>query len=178
VSTALPEPGTGGPTPPAGPHEGRGPQEGQPPPGAPTTRTAAGAGGAAAQALGDPAPVPAGGWRDRVRSKPGLGQLYRVGVFLAGLVCIAFGLVLSIFPGPLTIPPVLLGLWIWSTEFRWARRMFEAFQRKARDAWAHAKEHPVSSAIITVGGLAAAGGVIWAVQRFDLVGRARELVGL
>lgn len=177
MSTALPEPGTGGPTPPPGAGDPSA-APGQPPPGAPTTRTAGGPGAAAAGSLGDPAPVPAGGWRDRVRSKPGLGQLYRVGVFLAGLLCIAFGFVLAIFPGPLTIPPVLLGLWIWSTEFRWARRLFVAFQRKATDAWAHAKQHPVSSAVITVGGLAAAGALVWAVQHFELVARARELVGI
>jgi hypothetical protein len=150
----------------------------QPPPGAPTTRTAPGAAEAATEALGHPAPVPAGSWRDRVRSKPGLGPLYRVGVFLAGLVCIAIGGALSVLPGPLTIPPVLLGLWIWSTEFRWARRLFQAFQRKARDAWAHAKLHPVSSALITVGGLALAGVAFWAVQHYELIARARELVGL
>lgn len=172
----MPDPGAGG----AGPRGGAVPAGGAgagPPPGTPTTRTAGGP-AAATELLGAPARVPAGGWRDRVRTKPGLGQLYRVVVFLAGLVCIAFGLVLSIFPGPLTIPPVLLGLWIWSTEFRWARRMFEAFQRKARVAWAHAKQHPVSSGLITVGGLVAAAAVIWAVQHFDLVGRAREVVGL
>jgi hypothetical protein len=43
-------------------------------------------------------------------------------VFLAGLLCIAAGVALSVLPGPLTIPPVLLGLWIWSTEFDWAQR--------------------------------------------------------
>ena len=176
MSTALPEPGTGGPTPPRAGDPGG--AAGEPPAGAPTTRTAGGPGAAAAEALGDPAPVPAEGWRDRVRTKPGLGQLYRVGVFLAGLVCIAFGFALAIFPGPLTIPPVLLGLWIWSTEFRWARRLFVAFQRKATDAWAHAKQHPVSSAVITVGGLAAAGALVWAVQHFELVARARALVGI
>lgn len=177
MSTAMPDPATGGTGPPSRP--GRAGDAGAgPPPGTPTTRTAGGPAGTTTEVLGAPARVPVGGWRDRVRTKPGLGQLYRVGVFLVGLVCIAFGLVLSIFPGPLTIPPVLLGLWIWSTEFRWARRMFEAFQRKARDAWVHAKQHPVSSSLITVGGLVAAAAVIWAVQHFDLVGRARAVVGL
>ena len=128
--------------------------------------------------LGRARPVPRHGWRDKIRSKPGLAQAWRVLVFLAGLVCMAVGVALAVLPGPLTIPPVLLGLWIWSTEFRWARRLFEAFQRKARDAWEHAKLHPVSSTLITVGGLAAAGAVFWAVQHYDLVGRARELVGL
>ncbi len=128
--------------------------------------------------LGPATSVPPGSWRARIRDKPGLGLLYRVGVFVAGLLCIAVGFALAVLPGPLTIPPILLGLWIWSTEFRFARKLFQAFQRKARDAWAHAKEHPVSSAAITIGGLIAAGAAFWAVGHFGLVDKAKDLVGL
>ncbi len=124
--------------------------------------------------LGAPAPAPRGGLRDRIRSKPGLREAYRVGVFALGLLCIAAGIALAALPGPLTIPPVLLGLYIWSTEFEFAHRFFESFKAKAHDAWAHAKKHPVSSAILTVGGLVAAGVAIWAVSYFDLVGRAKD----
>ena len=81
-------------------------------------------------------------------------------------------------PGPLTIPPVLLGLWVWSTEFEWARRVFVTFRRKARDAWQHARQHPVSSAAVTVAGLAAAALVFWAVGHFDLVDRAMSALGV
>ncbi|WP_336031055.1 hypothetical protein [Geodermatophilus sp. FMUSA9-8] len=45
-------------------------------------------------------------------------------------------------------------------------------------AWRHARQHPVSSAAITVGGLAAAGAVFWAVGHFDLVDRATSALGL
>lgn len=131
-----------------------------------------------ADALGGERPVERGSVRDRIRSKPGIGHGWRVGVFLAGLVCIAAGLALSVLPGPLTIPPVLLGLWIWSTEFEWAHRFFAAFQEKGKEAWAHAKRHPVSSSVLTVVGLVMAGVAIWAVAHFELVGRAKELVGL
>jgi hypothetical protein len=132
----------------------------------------------AAGALGGEAPVPRDSWRARTRRKPGIGQAYRVGVFLLGLVCIAGGFALAVLPGPLTIPPVLLGLWIWSTEFRWAHRFFETFKKKAQEAWQHAKVHPVSSTVITVGGIAAAAVAIWAVQHFHLVQRAKDAVGL
>lgn len=128
--------------------------------------------------LGKAAPVEHGSLRHRIRSKPGLAQVWRVGVFVAGLLCVALGVALAVLPGPLTIPPVLLGLWIWSTEFDWARRFFLSFRRKADDAWQHAKRHPVSSAVITLGGLALAGAVFWAVGHFGLVDRATELVGL
>lgn len=128
--------------------------------------------------LPQPAPVPSGSRRDRIRSKPGLAQAYRIGVFLVGLLFIALGLALAVLPGPLTIPPVLLGLWIWSTEFAFAERLFESFKSKARDAWAHAERHPRSSAAITIGGLVAAGVVLSAVIQFELVDEAKQAIGL
>ena len=128
--------------------------------------------------LGAATAVERGGFRDRIRSKPGLAQAWRVGVFLAGLLCVAVGIALAVLPGPLTIPPVLLGLWIWSSEFAWAKKLFTSFQRKANDAWAHARRHPVSSAVITVGGLALAGAVFWAVGHYELVDKAKDAVGL
>ena len=140
-----------------------------------STRTSTPAG---EDALGKPAAVPSSSWRSRVRRNPALYPAYRVGVFLSGLACCAVGVALSVLPGPLTIPPVLLGLWIWSTEFRWAQRLFDSFKKKAQEAWAHAKEHPVSSTVITVGGLVLAGVAFWAVSHFQLVDRARTAIGL
>ena len=131
-----------------------------------------------ADALGGARPVERGSWRDRIRRKPGIGHAWRIGVFLVGLLCIAAGFALAVLPGPLTIPPVLLGLWIWSTEFEWAHRLFASFQEKGKDAWEHAKRHPVTSTMITVGGLALAGAAAWAVYHFDLVARAQQYVGL
>lgn len=128
--------------------------------------------------LGRPEDVARPSRRDRIRSKPGLGQAYRIGVFLLGLLFIVLGFALVVLPGPLTIPPVLLGLWIWSTEFGFAERIFESFERKGREAWAHAKEHPRSSVAVTLGGLVGAGAAIWAVSHFELVAKAREAVGL
>jgi hypothetical protein len=128
--------------------------------------------------LGKPTPVNRGGWRDRVRSKPGGALAWRIGVFAAGLVFVGIGIALSVLPGPLTIPPVLLGLWIWSTEFDWARRFFVTFRQKAKAAWTHAKRHPVSSGAVTVGGLAAMAVVVWAVGHYGLVERATGLLGL
>ena len=116
--------------------------------------------------------------RDRVRAKPGLSHTYRVAVFVVGLLFIVGGFALAVLPGPLTIPPVLLGLWIWSTEFDFAHRLFESFKHKAREAWAHAKRRPISSALITVGGLVAAGAAAWAVSRYELIAKAKEAIGL
>ena len=129
-------------------------------------------------ALGGQTPAPRGSFRDRVRRKPGLGLAWRVGVFLLGLLFILGGFALVVLPGPLTIPPIIIGLWIWSTEFAWAHRLFQTWRKKGEQAWAHAREHPVSSTIVTVGGLVGGGVAIWAVLHFDLVGRAKDAVGL
>ena len=131
-----------------------------------------------ADALGGERPVERGSFRDRVRRKPGIGQAWRAGVFLLGLVCILGGFALAVLPGPLTIPPVLLGLWLWSTEFEWAHRFFLPFKKKGEEAWAHAKRHPVSSTLITVLGLVLAGAAIWATGHYHLVDRGKDLVGL
>jgi hypothetical protein len=128
--------------------------------------------------LGGQVPASRGSFRDRVRRKPGIGHLWRGGVFLVGLVLIAGGFALVVLPGPLTIPPVLLGLWVWSTEFQWANRFFEPFKVKGEEAWDHAKRHPVSSTVITVAGLVMAGVAFWAVDHYQLVGRGKDLVGL
>jgi hypothetical protein len=113
-----------------------------------------------------------------MRTTPGLRQVWRGGVFLAGLVCIMAGGVLVVLPGPLTIPPIVLGLWIWSTEFEWAQRLFSSARKKGGEAWAQAKRRPVVSGLVTGGGLLAACAVVWGVERFHLVHRAKEYVGL
>jgi hypothetical protein len=113
-----------------------------------------------------------------VHRKPGLLLPWRIGVFVLGLLFVLLGIALTALPGPLTIPPVLIGLWIWATEFQWAARFFATFKRKAQDAWRHAKQHPVSSAAVTVGGLAAAGVAFWAVGHYRLVDEAKVALGL
>jgi hypothetical protein len=113
-----------------------------------------------------------------MRTTPGLRQVWRGGVFLAGLVCIMAGGVLVVLPGPLTIPPIVLGLWIWSTEFRWARRLFSSARKKGSEAWEQAKRRPVASAFVTGGGLLVACAAVWGVEHFQLVDRAKQYVGL
>lgn len=128
------------------------------------------------EVLGDSVPAPRGSWRDGIRSKRGTRELYRAGVFVVGLLFILLGVAFIALPGPLTIPPMLVGLWIWSSEFVFAERLFDSFQEKARDAWAQAKQHPVSSSVITVGGLAGAIVAFWAVQNYELVDKAKAAI--
>jgi uncharacterized protein (TIGR02611 family) len=131
-----------------------------------------------APGLGGAAPVPRGSWRDRVRRKPGIGQAYRVGVFLLGLAFIVLGGVAIVLPGPWTIPPILVGLYIWSTEFRWAHRLFENSKQKGKEAWAHAKRHPVSTAAVTIAGLVGIAVAIFVVEHWHLIDRAKHAVGI
>jgi hypothetical protein len=119
--------------------------------------------------LGTPRPAAPGSLRARIHSRPGMVVPYRIGVFVAGLLFVLLGIALTALPGPLTIPPVLVGLWVWSTEFEWAARFFATFKRKAQEAWRHARRHPASSLAVTVGGLAAAGVAFWAVGHYRLV---------
>lgn len=149
---------------------------------APTAHAAAGSGATrcpdCTDGLGKPREVRPGSFRERMHRNREVALAWRIGVFTVGLLCVALGVALAVLPGPLTIPPVLLGLWVWSTEFEWARRIFTSFSRKARDAWEHARAHPASSLAVTGGGLAAAGVAFWAVGHFQLVDQATTALGL
>ena len=123
-------------------------------------------------------PVEGAGVRARLRRTPGGALLLQLLVFVAGLLFILLGLLLVALPGPLTIPPILIGLYIWSTEFAWADRLLERAKKQAREAWVNAKAKPVLSTVITLGGLLAVVVVIYLAGRYDLVARGKELAGL
>lgn len=126
----------------------------------------------------DSPPAPATGWRARLRRTPGGASLLKGIVFVTGLAFILVGCALIVAPGPLTIPPILIGLYIWSTEFAWADRLLDRAKASAREAWEDAKRRPVVSAFVTVGGLVALGVGLYLVSRYELVSRGLELVGL
>ena len=127
---------------------------------------------------GKPHHRPSTGVRARLRRTPGGAQLLQVLVFVVGLVCILIGVALAALPGPLTIPPILLGLYLWSTEFAWADRLLDRAKASAREAWAKAKAKPVLSAFVTVAGLMALGVGVFLVGKYDLLAKAQDLVGL
>jgi hypothetical protein len=118
------------------------------------------------------------GWRAALRRTPGGALLLKGLVFTVGLAFVVLGCVLIVAPGPLTIPPILLGLWIWSTEFAWADRQLDRAKASARVAWEDAKRRPLVSGIVTGGGLIGLGVALWLVARYDLVARARDVVGV
>ena len=117
-------------------------------------------------------------WKSGVRRTPGGGTAVKAIVFVSGLLFILLGLALAALPGPLTIPPILVGLYIWSTEFAWADRLLERAKRSAQEAWEKAKRQPVLTGLITLSGLAAFGVGLWLVAKYDVVERVKSLVGL
>lgn len=120
----------------------------------------------------------AAAWKTALRRTPGGASAVKVIVFVVGLVFILLGLTLAALPGPLTIPPILVGLYIWSTEFAWADRLLERAKRSAQEAWENAKRRPLVTALVTLAGLIAFVVGVYLVGEHDLVARAKELVGL
>lgn len=104
--------------------------------------------------------------------------LRRVVLFVAGLLLIIIGLVLIVLPGPLTIPPILLGVWLWSLEFEFARRWMKPVSERGAVAWRQARTRPFRTSAVTLLGLVAATLLIWAAFRYDLLERGRDIVGL
>jgi uncharacterized membrane protein YbaN (DUF454 family) len=115
--------------------------------------------------------------RERVRRLPGGNTLVRVAVFLLGLFFVLLGLALSVLPGPLTIPFVLLGLVIWAAEFAWAERLVDRARDQASQAWASSKAHPWRAGLVTGGGIALLVVGLVLASRYGLVEHARSLVG-
>ena len=121
--------------------------------------------------------TPLRGWRDRMRRTPGGRHLLKAIVFAVGAVFVLLGAALIVLPGPLTIPPILLGVWIWSTEFAWADRLRDRAVDSAREAWDAARRKPVLSAAVTGGGLLLLAVSLFAVQRYDVVDRVKGTLG-
>ena len=109
------------------------------------------------------------GWRASLRRRPGGAQLLQVLVFAFGLLFVLFGVALIPLPGPFTIPPILFGVYLWSTEFGWAERLLERAKKSAREAWQNAKDRPLLSGLVTGSGLVALGVGIYLVSRFELI---------
>lgn len=94
-------------------------------------------------------------------------------VFVLGAALIALGLALAVLPGPLTIPPVLLGLAVWALEFTFAERLLARARTHANRAKVAVRARPVRSAAATGLGiaLAIAAGVV--LSRYDLLAALR-----
>ena len=120
---------------------------------------------------------PPAGLRARLRRHP-VGSVVLKGVVLVvGLVFVALGAVLVVLPGPLTIPPVLLGLYIWSTEFAWAERLRARVAVQARTAWEVTKRRPFHAAAATATGLLLVAAALVAIRKYDVIDRVTGALG-
>lgn len=127
---------------------------------------------------GRAARIPQHGWRARLRRTRGGSLALKALVFAVGLVFIGIGAAAVVLPGPLTIPPMLLGLWIWASEFEWADALFQRAKKSGLEAWEQAKKRPLMSGLSTVGGLVAVGVLVWAANHYGWVDSAKDAVGL
>jgi hypothetical protein len=96
--------------------------------------------------------------------------IVHVTVFVLGAALIALGLALAVLPGPLTIPPVLLGLFVWSLEFDFAERWLRPFEERAQKAWDAAKARPWRTGVASGLGLIAAAAAVYLFLRLDVLG--------
>ena len=106
-------------------------------------------------------------WRRRIRSTPTAARVYRVGVFVLGLVVVVVGILLIPFPGPGWLI-VIGGLAIWSTEFERAQRVLEFVKRHVRawEAWIK-RQNPLVKALAGIVGVAFIAAVLWLTFHFS-----------
>jgi hypothetical protein len=114
--------------------------------------------------------------RDKVRRLPAGNFIVRTAIFLLGASFIALGVALVALPGPLTIPPILLGLAIWSLEFEFAQAWLDKAKVPAQKAWEEAKLHPWRTGLVSGGGMILAVVAAVLAARYGLIDRARDLV--
>jgi hypothetical protein len=114
--------------------------------------------------------------RQKVRRLPAGNLIVRIGIFVLGAAFIALGFALVALPGPLTIPPILLGLAIWSLEFDFAQAWLEKAKVPAQKAWDEAKLHPWRTGVVSGGGMVLALVAAILAARWGLIDHARDLV--
>jgi hypothetical protein len=114
--------------------------------------------------------------RDRVRRLPAGDVIVHGTVFLLGAAFIGAGIAFVVLPGPLTIPPILIGLAIWSLEFDFAQSLLDRAKVPAQKAWDQAQAHPWRTGLVSGGGLLLAVLAAVLAVRFDLLEHARGLL--
>jgi len=101
-------------------------------------------------------------WRRRIRANPPLYAAYRILVFVAGLAVVALGILLVPLPGPGWVI-VFLGLAIWASEFRIAKRLLGFVRGKVRawTSWTAAQPSWVKG-LVVLATVASVLAVVWA----------------
>ena len=100
-------------------------------------------------------------------ANPATARVYRIGVFVVGLVVVCGGLLLIPFPGPGWLI-VIAGLAIWSTEFERAQRVLEFVKKHLRrwEEWVK-RQNVAVKALVGVVGIAFIATVLWLTFHFS-----------
>lgn len=70
-------------------------------------------------------------WRRKIRQNPAGALAWRIGIFVVGLVPIVAGIPMVPLVGP-GWAVIFVGLFLWSTEFIWARRVTQFIKAEVR----------------------------------------------
>ncbi len=109
-------------------------------------------------------------WWNWCRETMGRHRVLRAGVFVVGLLLMVVSAAMWLFSLLLAVPPMFVGLWVWSREFLWGHRLFRVFLRRTHSLWERVKARPVRWSLITVAGVASAWAGYWAWGHYGLPG--------
>ena len=105
-------------------------------------------------------------WRESLGRHRAANQCFRAAVFGLGLCVVLGGAALWVFSMLLTGPLIFAGLWIWSWEFVWARRLLHRFKAWFSGFWERVRRRPIRWAIITTLGVVSGVAAYWAGHLF------------
>ncbi len=72
-------------------------------------------------------------WRERIRRRPWLNSVWRLGVFTVGVTVLLAGVAMLVLPGP-GWAAIFVGFAILATEFAWARSALRTARQQASKA--------------------------------------------
>lgn len=72
-------------------------------------------------------------WRERLRRRPWLNNVWRIAVFTVGVIVLLAGIAMLVLPGP-GWAAIFIGIAILATEFAWAQHVLHSAKEKASKA--------------------------------------------
>ena len=105
-------------------------------------------------------------WRESLGRHRAANNCFRAAVFGVGLIVVLGGAALWVFSMLLTAPLIVAGLWVWSWEFVWARRLLHRFKAWLDRFWQRVRRRPIKWAMVTTLGVVSGVAAYWAGHRF------------